>query len=525
MCGSSTTTTSTPQQSAQQAGIWNAATGSNTAQGALPPMPQVPGMTPEIWAQINQGNHPATNVAGPALPTTAPVYGQPTVAGINGDQQASYQAVRDAMGQAQPGLLASSNMAQAAGGYQPGLISNPNLGPAAQTATPGAVQAQVGPAATSAGAGAGVGLFPQAVGAAATAGQASTSMLPQTDLSGYMNPYTSNVIDTTNAQIERARQTAQAQTSGQALTAGAFGGSRSGVMGSLTNQAYDQDTASTDAGLNQANYTQAAANAQTDLARQAQVSQTNAGLTTNANIASANNATSASGINAQTGLQAGITNANLAQGNNQFNASAVNQNNQYGAGLLASTGLANNQLAASVGQSNTTATNQQNQYGAGLLASVQGQNQQAGLTANGQSLQAAGLLGSNAVAGQNAALQGATALNQAGTQQQTTDQNQLSSAFNQWQQQQNYPFQYYNFLSGLATPGSNTTTQTTQQSPLGTIAGLATSAAGLLGGGGVFGGNPTLTPTTINTSGTPSGIAPGVLGPIAPISIFPGGSN
>jgi hypothetical protein len=104
------------------------------------------------------------------------------------------------------------------------------------------------------------------------------------------------------------------------------------------------------------------------------------------------------------------------------------------------------------------------------------------------------LLSGNAVAGQNAALQGATALNQAGTQQQTTDQNQLSSAFNQWQQQQNYPFQYYNFLSGLATPGSNTTTQTTQQSPLGTIAGLATSAAGLLGGGGIFGGGAVAAP-------------------------------
>lgn len=480
MCGSTTTTSNVPQQSAQQAGLWNAATGTPSASGPTPPMPPIPGMTPQIWAQMNAGRNPATQVNGPPLPTSAPVYGQPTVAGLTPDQYASYGAVQNAMGQAQPGLLASSNFATQAANYQPGQVGGGNLGPAAQTAAPNPVQAQQNAAALSGGAGM-VNASGLRVGAPSVGAQnIGTSTLPQTDLQGYMNPFTNQVINTTNAQIERARQTAQGQTSAQALTQGAYGGSRSGVMGALTNQAYDQNTLASDASLNQANYSQATQNAQIDLARRLQADQANQGANLQAGIASGQLGVQAGGINAQTGLAAGITNANLAQGNNIFNAGAFNQNSQFGASLAANTGLANNQLGATVGMANTGAANQQAQFGAGLLQRAQEANQGAGLAANQQRLGGAGLLANDALSGQTAALQGATALNQAGTQQQTTNQNALSSAFQQWQQQQNYPFQYYNFLNGLATPGSNTTTQTREQSPLGTIAGLATTAAGLI---------------------------------------------
>jgi hypothetical protein len=95
---------------------------------------------------------------------------------------------------------------------------------------------------------------------AATAGATgilNSNPLSAADLQQYMNPYTSNVIDTTNQQIGQQRQIAQNQANQQATAAGAFGGSRSGVANALTNQYYDQDTAATDAQLNQANFTQA----------------------------------------------------------------------------------------------------------------------------------------------------------------------------------------------------------------------------------------------------------------------------
>lgn len=89
--------------------------------------------------------------------------------------------------------------------------------------------------------------------------------LAGTDLSQYMNPYTNDVINQTISQNDRARQIAQQGDNQQATAAGAFGGSRSGVLGALTNEAYDRNTGSQIAGLNQANYTQAQGAAQQDI--------------------------------------------------------------------------------------------------------------------------------------------------------------------------------------------------------------------------------------------------------------------
>lgn len=132
------------------------------------------------------------------------------------------------------------------------------------------------------------------------------SQLANTDLSPYLNPYTSDVIDTTNNQIGLQRQTAQTQDAAQATAANAFGGSRSGVMGALTNQLYDQDTASTDAGLNQANYSQAQTAAEGDVSAQ------NAAKAYNAtNTQNTGQFNSSQNLTAQ---QQSITNALAAQG-------------------------------------------------------------------------------------------------------------------------------------------------------------------------------------------------------------------
>lgn len=92
------------------------------------------------------------------------------------------------------------------------------------------------------------------------------STIANTDLSPYLNPYTNDVINSSISQNERARQIAQTADSQQASAAGAFGGSRSGVLAAGTNEAYDRNNQANIAALNQANYSQAQAAAGADAA-------------------------------------------------------------------------------------------------------------------------------------------------------------------------------------------------------------------------------------------------------------------
>jgi hypothetical protein len=94
------------------------------------------------------------------------------------------------------------------------------------------------------------GAYTQAVGKAAT----PTAM---GDVSQYYNPYESQVVDTTLADIERSRLMAQNQLGAQATQAGAYGGSRQGIAESETNRAYADQAARTAAQLRQQGYTQA----------------------------------------------------------------------------------------------------------------------------------------------------------------------------------------------------------------------------------------------------------------------------
>ena len=106
----------------------------------------------------------------------------------------------------------------------------------------------------------------------------STTGLPGMDLSGYLNPYTQNVIDTSNAQIDRATQQSQQQASGQAALAGAFGGDRAAVEQATLASQGNLNKAQVDANLYNQNFINAQQQAQTDLGRQLTADTTNAGL-------------------------------------------------------------------------------------------------------------------------------------------------------------------------------------------------------------------------------------------------------
>lgn len=91
-----------------------------------------------------------------------------------------------------------------------------------------------------------------------------------TQVEKYMNPFNQQVIDTTLADIERARQMQRVNDSQGATAAGAFGGSRHGVMDSLTNEAALRESGTAAANLRSAGYDRAVDTGFRDVANQYQ---------------------------------------------------------------------------------------------------------------------------------------------------------------------------------------------------------------------------------------------------------------
>lgn len=96
---------------------------------------------------------------------------------------------------------------------------------------------------------------------------------------------------------------------------------------------------------------------------------------------------------------------------------------------------------------------------------------------------------------QAAGLTGAGALNAVGTQQQGLNQQNLNTAYQNFLQQQQYPYQQENFLAGIingiqpgtSTVGSSTSPVTNQPSIAGQLAGLLTGGIGIGNALGLFG--------------------------------------
>jgi hypothetical protein len=153
------------------------------------------------------------------------------------------------------------------------------------------------------------GYHPQMVSAQTISAQPLTGV----DLSGYMNPYTSQVIDTTMAGLARQSQIQDANDAARATAARAFGGSRSAVLQNLDRESASRTAASTLAGLNQSNFTQAQNAAQADLARGLSASQSNQSAALQAALGNQN-----AGLQAQ-GMNLNAANALAGYGNDQLN--------------------------------------------------------------------------------------------------------------------------------------------------------------------------------------------------------------
>jgi hypothetical protein len=188
----------------------------------------------------------------------------------------------------------------------------------------------------------------------------AAGQLSSTDLSPYMNPYTKDVINTTMTQLGQQQGQTLAQQAQSEANSGAFGGSRSGVAQALTNQYYNQDDASTIAGLNSSNFAQAQQAALNDINNRMGASEFNA----NANL----NAGEFNAANNMTAQQDTFSNAlnraaALQNANSNAFATATDQ-----AGLLSTVGDAQQQ------QQQAALTNAYNAYQAGQQLTVEQQN-------------------------------------------------------------------------------------------------------------------------------------------------------
>ena len=278
-----------------------------------------------------------------------------------------------------------------------------------------------------------------------TAGQ-----LSNTDLAPYMNPFQSAVIDQSMSDLERSRLVSRGSDAAAASAAGAFGGSRHGVLDAETNRAYDDNTARTVAGLNAANFGQAREGAQFDIGNRMQeqqlnvqnrfqTDQANQAATLQADLATLQAKMRAAEADQNTDLQASLANqaADL-----QSQITALEDSTRRGtanqqAGLQA--GLANQaaDLQAQLAAMNANVSLAQGNQQTGLQAGIANQNAglQSGLAGMDANLraslanQSAGL--QSGLAGMDANLRASTANQGADLQAQALQQQGFNSQASQ----------------------------------------------------------------------------------------------
>ena len=111
--------------------------------------------------------------------------------------------------------------------------------------------------------------------------------LSDMDIAEYMNPYTDSVIDSTMADLDKARLTALNSTGAAASRGGAFGGDRHGIMEAQNNNDYLSQVARSSAQLRNQGYQNAQAAAMNDLGAMNQSRATNAAMNQQASAANA----------------------------------------------------------------------------------------------------------------------------------------------------------------------------------------------------------------------------------------------
>lgn len=300
----------------------------------------------------------------------------------------------------------------------------------------------------------------------AAAGQPVSSSISQ-----YMSPYTGSVVNAIAQQSARnLQENLMPALSDDFVKAGQYGSTRQQQLAQNLVRDTNQDTLNQQAQALESGYNTAGSLAEQDAARQAQLAGTAGGLgfQQQQQLLQAGSTLGNLGLGQSSSLSGlGATGAGLAQ-------SQVGQQLQAGQGMLGA-GQAYTNLGATQG---SQALN---------LAQLLSQNYN---TNTSQQMQAAQGLSGLAQTNQGLGLQGAAAQEAAGQAQQAQQQNSLTTAYQDFLNQRNYPQQQVDFLSSIihglpvntssyqSATGPATTSQL-QPSALGQAAGAGVGIAGL----------------------------------------------
>ena len=288
----------------------------------------------------------------------------------------------------------------------------------------------------------------------------------------YMSPYMQNVVDIQKREAQRQSGIQGTQQQAQAVGAGAFGGSRDAIMRAERERNLGQQMGDIQATGSQAAFQQAQQqfNAEQQARLQAQQANQQAGLTVGGqNLAAL---LGVQQLGAGQNLQSQLANQQTFQ---QAQRDAE-QSRQFGAGQ----GLQAAGLGAQYGQAAQQMGEQSRQYGAGL-----------GMQGLQTALQGAGQLGQ--LGGQQ--FQQGMDINKLqsayGGQMQQQAQRPLDMAYQDFLNQQNYPYKQLGFMSDLVRGlplGQQSTSSIYEQGPgmTQTLAGLGGAAYGF-GKSGLFG--------------------------------------
>lgn len=351
--------------------------------------------------------------------------------------QAAMMGTQAALGAGQYQPQYFGNQFRAPGQYQPGQFSM------VQAQAPDLTQFQMG--------------GPERVGTQAFTGE---------NVNQYMSPYMQAVVDKQQREAMRQSGIAGTQLAGQATQAGAFGGSRYGLM-----EAERQRNLATQLGDIQATGSQAAFqnaqqqfNAQQQANLQAALANQQAGINVGGQNLQA--LLGVQQLGAGQNLQAQLANQQALQAAQQ----AAEQSRQYGYGQAMTAA----QQRAQYGLAGQQATEQSRQFGAGLglqgaQTGLQGAGQLAGIGAQQLGAQQ-GILGLQA---------------QTGQQQQQQQQQIINQMIQNYATTQQYPQQQLAFMNAMlrGLPLQTATTQSYQAAPSMTsqLTGLGLAGAGMYG--------------------------------------------
>lgn len=329
------------------------------------------------------------------------------------------------------------------------------------------------------------------------------SQLSGQSINQYLSPYLSTVLSSTQGLLNQQNQQQMSGQLGNAIQSGAFGGDRSGIAAANLAQQQQLANANIYSGILNQGYNTALGTAQQQQGLSLSADQANRaalqaasgqlqsigqqgfgqGITTAQQQAAlgqqqygqyTGTGQAIQGLGNQVyGQSTGTGQAQAALGNQLYTQGANTASQEAALGQqLFGQGLASSQQEGALGQQTYNMGSQTGQNLQGLGQTVFNTGSQTGqnLQNLGQANYATGANTSQALAGlgtgaQGAALQGAQAQLAAGQTQQQTQQAGLTALYNQFLQQQSYPFQVSQFLANIAEGTgalSGSTTTTTQ---------------------------------------------------------------